>query len=65
MAVSSICFLIVLTMIVCKIFTGAAKVVALISIGFGVLFMFADAGNLQRATIDIKKLKETNNEKTE
>lgn len=65
MVVSSICFLIVLTMIVCKIFTGAAKVVALIAIGFGVLFMFADAGNLQRATIDIKKLKETNNEKTE
>lgn len=65
MAVSSICFLIVLTMIVCKIFTGTAKVVALIAIGFGVLFMFVDAENLQQATIDIKKLKETNNEKTE
>ena len=64
MIFGTICFLIVITMIVTEIFTGAAKVVALIALGCGALFMFVDAINLQNATLEIKKIKETNDEKT-
>ena len=51
-------------MILCNIFTGAAKVVSLIALGLGALCMFLDAKCLERIAIDIKKLKETNDEKT-
>lgn len=61
----AICLMIVLTMIVCQVLTGSAKVIALIVLGLGVLCMMLDAKNLEKATLDIKKLKETNNEKTE
>ena len=65
MITGTLCFVIVITMIVCHIFTGAAKVVSLIAIGLGALCMFLDAKCLERIAIDIKKLKETNDEKTE
>lgn len=61
----AICLMIVLTMIVCQVLTGSAKVIALIVLGLGVLCMMLDAKNLEKATLDIKKLKETNDEKTE
>lgn len=61
----AICLMIVLTMIICQVLTGTAKVVALIILGCGTLCMVLDARNLEKATLDIKKLKETNNEKTE
>lgn len=64
MITGTLCFVIVITMIVCHIFTGAAKVVSLITIGLGALCMFLDAKCLERIAIDIKKLKETNDEKT-
>lgn len=65
MLTGSICLLVVLTIIICKVLTGAAKVVALIALGCGVLCMAIDSGNLEKATQDIKKLKETKDEKTE
>lgn len=61
----AICLMIVLTMIICQVLTGTAKVVALIILGCGTLCMVLDARNLEKATQDIKKLKETDNEKTE
>lgn len=61
----AICLMIVLTVIVCQVLTGSAKVIALIVLGLGTLCMMLDARNLEKATLDIKKLKETNNEKTE
>ena len=64
MITGTLCFVIVITMIVCHIFTGAAKVVSLIAIGLGALCMFLDAKCLERIAIDIKKLKETNDEET-
>ena len=65
MVTGTLCFVIVITMIVCHIFTGAAKVISLIALGLGALCMFLDAKCLEKIAIDIKKLKETNNEKTE
>lgn len=64
MVTGTLCFVIVITMIVCHIFTGAAKVISLIALGLGALCMFLDAKCLEKIAIDIKKLKETNNEKT-
>lgn len=64
MIFGTMCFLIVITMIVTEIFTGAAKVLALIALGCGALCIFVDVINLKNATLDIKKLKETNDEKT-
>ena len=64
MVTGTLCFLIVITMIVTEIFTGAAKVLALIALGCGALCIFVDVINLKNATLDIKKLKETNDEKT-
>ena len=64
MITGTICFVVVITAIVCNIFTGAAKVVSLIALGLGALCMFLDANCLERIAIDIKKLKETNDEKT-
>ena len=64
MVTGTLCFVVVLTMIVTKIFTGTAKVVALIALGLGALCMFLDAKCLERITIDIKNLKETNDEET-
>lgn len=61
----SICLMIVLTAIIGQVFTGAAKVIALITLGCGTLCMMLDARNLEKVTQDIKKLKETDNEKTE
>ena len=64
MVTGTLCFLVVTTMIVCNIFTGAAKVVSLIALGLGALCMFVDVIKLENATLEIKKLKETNDEKT-
>ena len=64
MVTGTLCFVIVITMIVCHIFTGAAKVISLIALGLGALCMFLDAKYLERIAIDIKKLKETNDEET-
>lgn len=64
MVTGTLCFVVVITMIICKIFTGAAKVVSLIALGLGALCMFLDAKCLERIAIEIKKLKETNDEKT-
>lgn len=61
----AICLMIVLTMIICQVLTGTAKVVALIALGCGTLCMMLDARNLEKASQDIKKLKEADNEKTE
>ena len=60
----AICLMIVLNVIICQVLTGSAKVIALIVLGLGTLCMMLDARNLEKATLDIKKLKETNNEKT-
>ena len=65
MVTGTLCFVVVITAIVCNIFTGSAKVVSLIALGLGALCMFLDAKYLERIAIDIKKLKETNDEKTE
>ena len=64
MIFGTICFLIVITMIVNEIFTGAIKVVALIALGCGALFMFVNVIKLENAALEIKKLKETNDEET-
>ena len=40
MVTGTLCFVVVITMIICKIFTGAAKVVSLIVLGLGALCMF-------------------------
>lgn len=64
MVTGTLCFVIVITMIVCHIFTGTAKVISLIALGLGALCMFLDAKCLERIAIDIKKLKETNDEET-
>lgn len=64
MITGTLCFVIVITMIVCNIFTGAAKVISLIVLGLGALCMFLDAKSLERTVIDVKKLKEKNDEKT-
>lgn len=64
MVTGTLCFMIVITMIVCNIFTGAAKIVSLIALGLGALCMFLDAKCLERIAIDIKKLKEKNDEET-
>ena len=64
MITGTLCFVIVITMIVCNIFTGAAKVVSLIALGLGALCMFLDAKCLERTVIEIKKLKEKNDEET-
>ena len=64
MVIATLCFIVVITAIVCNVFTGAAKVVSLIALGLGALCMFLDAKCLERITIDIKKLKEKNNEET-
>ena len=76
MVIATLCFIVVITAIVCNVFTGAAKVVSLIALGIAALCMFLDAKNLdkiliniskclEKIAIDIKKLKETNDEKTE
>ena len=64
MVTGTLCFVVVITAIVCNIFTGAAKVVSLIALGLGALCMFLDAKCLERIAIDIKKIKETNDEET-
>lgn len=64
MVTGTLCFVVVITAIVCNIFTGAAKVVSLIALGLGALCMYLDAKSLERTVIDVKKLKETNDEKT-
>ena len=64
MVSGTLCFVVVITAIVCNIFTGAAKVVSLIALGLGALCMFLDAKCLERTVIDVKNLKEKNNEKT-
>ena len=64
MVTGTLCFAAVITAIVCNIFTGTAKVVSLIAIGLGALCMFLDAKCLEKIAIDIKKLKETNDEET-
>lgn len=64
MVTGTLCFMVVIAMIVCNIFTGAAKVVSLIALGLGALCMFLDAKYLERIGTEIKKLKETNDEKT-
>ena len=64
MVTGTLCFVVVITAIVCNIFTGAAKVVSLIVLGLGALSMILDAKCLERIAIDIKKLKETNDEET-
>ena len=75
MVISTLCFIVVITAIVCNVFTGAAKVVSLIALGIAALCMFLDAKYLdkiliniskclERIAIDIKKLKETNDEET-
>ena len=75
MVIATLCFIVVITAIVCNVFTGAAKVVSLIALGIAALCMFLDAKYLdkiliniskclERIAIDIKKLKETNDEKT-
>ena len=43
MVIGTLCFAVVITMIICKIFTGAAKVVSLIVLGLGALSMFLNA----------------------
>lgn len=76
MVIATLCFIVVITAIVCNVFTGAAKVVSLIALGIAALCMFLDAKYLdkiliniskclEKIAIDIKKLKETNDEKTE
>ena len=75
MVIATLCFIVVITAIVCNVFTGAAKVVSLIALGIAALCMFLDAKYLdkiliniskclERIAIDIKKLKETNDEET-
>lgn len=64
MVTGTLCFVGVIAAIVCNVFTGAAKVAYLIAIGLGALCMILDAKYLERIAIDIKKLKETNDEKT-
>ena len=64
MVTGTLCFVVVITAIVCNVFTGAAKVVSLIALGLGALCMFLDAKSLERTVIDVKNLKEKNNEKT-
>lgn len=64
MVTGTLCFVVVITAIVCNVFTGAAKVVSLIALGLGALCMFLDAKYLERIGIEIKKIKETNDEKT-
>ena len=75
MVTGTLCFVVVITAIVCNIFTGAAKVVSLIALGIAALCMFLDAKYLdkiliniskclEKIAIDIKKLKETNDEET-
>ena len=75
MVIATLCFIVVITAIVCNVFTGAAKVVSLIALGIAALCMFLDAKNLdkiliniskclEKIAIDIKKLKETNDEET-
>ena len=64
MVTGTLCFVVVITAIVCNVFTGAAKVVSLIALGIAALCMFLDAKCLERIAIDIKKLKETNDEET-
>lgn len=75
MVIATLCFIVVITAIVCNVFTGAAKVVSLIALGIAALCMFLDAKYLdkiliniskclEKIAIDIKKLKETNDEKT-
>ena len=75
MIIATLCFIVVITAIVCNVFTGAAKVVSLIALGIAALCMFLDAKYLdkiliniskclEKIAIDIKKLKETNDEET-
>lgn len=75
MVIATLCFIVVITAIVCNVFTGAAKVVSLIALGIAALCMFLDAKYLdkiliniskclERIAIDIKKLKEKNDEET-
>lgn len=75
MVIATLCFIVVITAIVCNVFTGAAKVVSLIALGIAALCMFLDAKYLdkiliniskclEKIAIDIKKLKETNDEET-
>ena len=64
MVTGTLCFMVVITAIVCNIFTGAAKVVSLIALGLGALCMFLDAKSLERTVIDVKNLKEKNDEET-
>lgn len=61
----AICLTIILTMVICKVLVGGARVVALVALGCGSVCMIFDGINLDKATQDIKKLKETDNEKTE
>lgn len=75
MVIATLCFIVVITAIVCNVFNGAAKVVSLIALGIAALCMFLDAKYLdkiliniskclEKIAIDIKKLKETNDEET-
>ena len=75
MVIATLCFIVVITAIVCNVFTGAAKVVSLIALGIAALCMFLDAKYLdkiliniskclEKIAIDIKKLKDTNDEET-
>lgn len=64
MVTGTLCFVVVITMIISNIFTGAAKVVSLIALGIGALCMFLDAKSLERTVIDVKNLKEKNDEET-
>lgn len=64
MVTGTLCFVAVITAIVCNIFTGAAKIVSLIALGLGALCMLLDAKYLERIGIEIKKLKEKNYEET-
>ena len=54
MVTGTLCFVVVITAIVCNVFTGAAKVVSLIALGLGALCMFLDAKYLERIGMDIK-----------
>ena len=64
MVTGTLCFVVVITMIINNIFTGAAKVVSLIALGIGALCMFLDAKSIERTVVDVKNLKEKNDEKT-
>ena len=56
MVIATLCFIVVITAIVCNVFTGAAKVVSLIALGIAALCMFLDAKYLDKILINISNV---------